>query len=58
MYSGMGIILRQVNKQKKECLYIISYKMGLKTIHEKPEAYAMDLHCVPIQAIESYATIS
>ena len=40
-----------VNEQNKKCLYITSYKMGLKTIHEKPEAFAMSLYCVTIQDI-------
>ena len=39
-------------------LYIISYKMSIKTIHEKFETSNSGLYCVLIQAIESYATMS
>ena len=41
-----------------DCLYIISYKMGIKTIHEKIKVSISGLYCVPIRAIESYAIMS
>ena len=47
-----------INKQNKVCLYITSYKISLKTIHEKLEASPMSLYCVLIQAIESYVIMS
>ena len=36
-----------------DCLCIISYKMGIKTIHEKIKTSISGLYCVPIRAIES-----
>ena len=39
-------------------LCIISYKMGIKTIHEKINASISGLYCVPIRAIESYVNMS
>ena len=40
-----------------DCLCIISYKMGIKTINEKIKASISGLYCVPIRAIESYANV-
>ena len=47
-----------LNADKSDYLYLISYKNGIKTIHEKLEANNSRLFCVQIRAIESYATMS
>ena len=47
-----------IYEQNKEYISIPSYKMGLKTIHEKLEASSMGLYYVMIKAVETYSTIS
>ena len=53
-----GYNLETIIEADIDCLCIISYKMGIKTIHEKIKASISGLYCVPIRAIESYATMS
>ena len=58
MYAVMGTMIETIYEQNKEYIGITSYKMGLKTIHEKLEASSMGLYCVMIKAVETYSTIS
>ena len=53
-----GYHVETIYEQNKEYIGITSYKMGLKTIHEKLEASSMGLYCVMIKAVETYSTIS
>ena len=53
-----GYHVETIYEQNKEYIGITSYKMGLKTIHEKLEASSMSLYCVMIKAVETYSTIS
>ena len=53
-----GYHLETINDNDIDCLYIISYKIGIKTIHEQLKASISGLYCVPIRAIESYASMS
>ena len=53
-----GYHVETIYEQNKEYIGITSYKMGLKTIHEKLEASSMGLYCVMIKAVEIYSTIS
>ena len=53
-----GYHVEIIYEQNKEYIGITSYKMGLKTIHEKLEASSMGLYCVMIKAVETYSTIS
>ena len=52
-----GYHVETIYEQNKEYIGITSYKMGLKTIHEKLEASSMGLYCVMIKAVETYSTI-
>ena len=45
-------------KINNECLYLTSYKMGNKTIHEKLEALISILYYDLIRVIKSYAIVS
>ena len=53
-----GYHLETINENDIDCLCIISYKMGIKTIHEKIKTSISGLYCVPIRAIKSYANMS
>ena len=53
-----GYHVETIYEQNKEYIGITSYKMGLKTIHEKLEASSMGLYCVMIKVVETYSTIS
>ena len=53
-----GYQLETIYENNNDYLYITSYKMGIRTIHEKLKASNSRLYCVPIRAIESYATMS
>ena len=53
-----GYHLETIIEYDIDCLCIISYKIGIKTIHEKIKASISGLYCVPIRAIESYANMS
>ena len=53
-----GYHIETIYEKNKEYIGITSYKMGLKTIHEKLEASSMGLYCVMIKAVETYSTIS
>ena len=44
----MGIILKRLNEDKEEYLYITSYMLGNKTIFEKLKVYASKLYCITI----------
>ena len=50
--------LEIIYENNNDCLCIIFYKMRIKTIIEKLKASNLGLYCVPIKAIESYATMS
>ena len=52
-----GYNLETIIEADIDCLCIISYKIGIKTIHEKIKALISRLYCVPIRAIESYANV-
>ena len=51
-------LLNTIIEADIDCLCIISYKIGIKTIHEKIKTSISGLYCVPIRAIESYASMS
>ncbi|KAI3457314.1 hypothetical protein Pfo_013977 [Paulownia fortunei] len=51
-----GYHLETLIENSKECLCITSYEMEKRTIHEKFEATASGLYCIPIRAFESYTT--
>ena len=53
-----GYHLETINDNDIDYLCIISYKMGIKTIHEKLKASILGLYCVTIRAIKSYANMS
>ena len=53
-----GYNLEIIIKANIDCICIISYKMDIKTIHEKIKTSISGLYCVPIRAIEFYATMS
>ena len=53
-----GYYLETIIEVDIDCLCIISYKMGIKTIHEKIKTSISRLYYVPIRAIESYASMS
>ena len=53
-----GYHLDTINKNDLDCLYIISYKMEIKTIYEKFKISILKLYCVPIRDIKSYANMS
>ena len=48
-----GYHLETINDNDIDCLCMISYKMGIKIIHEKLKASTSRLYCVLIRAIES-----
>jgi len=50
--------IKTIYEQDKKYIGISSYKMGLKTIHEKLEASSMGLYYVMIKAVETYTTTS
>ena len=52
-----GYHLETIIEDDIDSLFIISYKMGIKTIHEKIKASISGWYCVPIRAIESYASM-
>ena len=54
----IGYQLETINENEIDCLCIISYKMGIKTIHEKLKTSISRLYCAPIRAIEFYANMS
>ena len=53
-----GYHLETLNADNIDSLCIISYKMGIKTIHEKLETSNWGLYYVPIRYIKSDATMS
>ena len=52
-----GYHLETINDNDIDCLYIISYKMEIKIIHEKLKVSISGLYCIPIRAIESYTNV-